>query len=174
HRVPARARKAAASPARRREIAMARTFEITVPAERVRLGADGRGQMVFSVTNRSNVVQRVSAGFAPSGATRKEWLSLSGEPQRELSAGATDQLIVDAQFPPGTAAGAYPFRLRISSANDRTSEDYDESPLVHFEMPAVATGGTRRWWIPVAAAVLIAVIAVAVILATRNRGPVVP
>lgn len=153
---------------------MSRTFEITAPAERVRLGQDGRGQMVFSVTNRSNVVERVTTSFAPSGATRAEWLSLSGEPQRELSAGATDQLIVEAQFPPATPAGAYPFRLRISSANNRTSEEYDESPLVTFEMPAVAMPKKRPWWIFAAAAAVLLVVIVAVILLTKSRGPEVP
>lgn len=148
---------------------MSRLFEISVPAERVRLGPDGRGEMVFSVANRSTAVQRVNAGFAPSGATRGEWLSLRGEAQRELSAGATDQFLVQAQFPPGTAAGAYPFRLRVASANDRTSEEYDESPLVHFEMPAVAAAKKKPWWLAAAAAAVLAVVVVAGLLATRER-----
>lgn len=152
---------------------MSRLFEITVPTERVRLSADGRGQMVFSVTNRGSVLQRVSSSFAPSGTTRGEWLSLSGEPQRDLSGGATDQFIVNAQFPPGTPGGAYPFRLRVASANNRTSEDYDESPLVNFEMPAGA-GKKKPWWIAIAAAVLLVVIAVAFLLFKRDDGPRVP
>lgn len=148
---------------------MSRVFEISVPAERVRLGADGRGEMVFSVTNRSTVVQRVSADFAPSGATRREWLSLGGEPQRELSAGGTDQFIVNAQVPPGTAPGPYPFRLRVASANNRTSEDYEESPLVQFEMPAGAAAKKKPWWIPVAAAAVLLVVVIGVVLAMRRE-----
>jgi hypothetical protein len=153
---------------------MSRIVDISVPAERVSLGNDGRGQMVFSVTNRTTAVQRVSADFAPSGATRKEWLSLTGEPQRELSAGGTDQFIVNAQLPPGTPAGTYPFRLRVSSANNRTSEEYEESPMVQFEMPAVGSVKKKPWWILAAAAAVLIVVAVTAFLLTRDRGPRVP
>lgn len=150
---------------------MNRIFDLTVPAERVRLGKDGRGEIVFSITNRSALLQRVSASLAPSGNTRAEWLSVRGEPDRELAANGTDQFIVAAQFPQGTQAGTYPFRLRVSSANSRSSEDFEESPIVQFEMPQVEDVVIKpRWWIWVAAAALLLVIGVGIVLATRNGG----
>jgi beta-lactam-binding protein with PASTA domain len=147
-------------------------YEITVPAERMRLG-DGRGQLVFSVTNRSGVAQQVNADIAPSGETRKEWLALSGESPRTLSAGGTDQFIVAARFPPDTPRGTYPFRLRVSSANSRTSEDAAESPIVYFDATGSGTGKST-WWIWVAAAVLLVVAGVVGYLVVGNRGPRMP
>ena len=143
---------------------MPRKFTITTPSETVRLGDNGRGNVVFTLTNTSGTLQPVLIRAAPLGNTQAAWLSVQ-QPEREFPSGGAAQVPVSVTVPPGTAAARYPFRLDIVSAQ-RSGEDYEEGPTVSFEVAPTAPP-PNRWWIWVAAAALLLVLGIGAWLALR-------
>lgn len=108
---------------------MARNFTITTPAETVRPGANGRADMVFTVTNTRTTPDRALVRLCPAGTTRGGWLSVTGESEREFAPGAVRQFTVAAVVPRGTPPGRNPFRLDVLSAQ-RGGEEREEGPTV--------------------------------------------
>src|SRR6185295_10423099 len=134
---------------------MARIFTITTPAETVRVGPDGHASMVFTVTNVSGIPERalvrpVSLG----GSTRAEWLSISGESEREFSAGGVQQFTVTASVPPGTPAGRHTWRLDAISAR-RAGEEREEGPVVALEVAAAPPPKKSMSWLWIVIALLV-------------------
>ena len=142
---------------------MAKSFVITTTAtEPLRADASGQARAVFTVTNTTARVVRGLAKVKPLGDTKREWLSLEGEPERDFPARGTHQFTVNFNGPatapggstPATAAqdGAtppakYAFRFDIESAQD-PDEDFAESPAVTVElMPATRREKKFPWWI---------------------------
>jgi len=141
---------------------MVKSFAITTPAtESLRPDAKGHVEVVFTVTNTTARPIRGMAKAKPMGDTKREWLGIEGETERDFAAGATEQFTVtfDAPITPGpkvetaapaatkpaagapaatgTSAGApakkYPFRLDVSSAVV-PDEDFTEGPTVTVEV----------------------------------------
>ena len=153
---------------------MARNFTITTPTEMVRVGSTGRADMVFTVTNATSAPQRALVRAMPLGTTRAEWLSIAGEAEREFAAGGVQQFTVSASFPPGTPPGRYSYRLDVLSAS-RAGEDREEGPSVAFEVVAAEEPEKKSlWWLWIAIAVLLAILAVVGYLVWRGRDDDVP
>lgn len=149
-----------------------RSFSITTPVPSIRMDASRQGTCAFAVTNALNRPMRGRATLQPTGATKPEWLSLSGDSERSFAAGETHQFSVKLTLPPGAPAGQYPFQLIVVNV-ENPDEDYTTGPTVSFEAPAAAVPVKRKkfpWWIPAAAGALVLLIVVLVI-ALRGRGP---
>jgi hypothetical protein len=152
---------------------MARNFTITTPAETVRVGPDGRGEMLFTVTNVSGIPNRGLAKLAPQGNTNSEWLTLT-DVEREFPVGGVHQFRVAANIPPGTPAGRYTWRFDVVSALKR-GEELDAGPTVAFEIGA--TEPPKKgipWWVWLAIAIGALVLAVVLFLAFRKKDPPPP
>jgi len=147
---------------------MARNFTITTPAETVRVGPDGRAEILFTVTNVSGIPNRGLARLSPMGNTNREWLTLT-DVEREFPIGGVQQYRVAANIPPGTAAGRYTWRFDVGSAL-KGGESSDAGPTVAFEVPA--TGPEKKgipWWVWVAIAVAALVAGVIAFLVWQGR-----
>jgi hypothetical protein len=144
---------------------MARIFTITTTApDSLSADAKGRAQAVFTVTNATARPIRGLAKAKPLGDTKREWLSVQGETERDFAAGSTQQFTVRFDGPRepasvtpagSTAATAeapaasvpttrkYPFRLDVSSARN-PDEDFTEGPTVNG-----SRGDDRGFVVPV-------------------------
>lgn len=148
---------------------MGRNFTITTPAETARVGADGRGEMTFTVTNTSGQPSRGMGKIAPLGNTNAEWLSLAPPPEREFAAGAVEPFRVTANVPAGTPPGRYTWRFDVISGA-KAGEVHEPGPVVAFEVAASEPPKKKMgWWIW--AAVVAAIMVIAVVLLLVFRGP---
>jgi hypothetical protein len=154
---------------------MAKSFAITTTAtSTLKVDARGHAEAVFTVTNVAPRPVRGMARAKELDDTKREWLSIAGETERDFGAGTTQQFTVNLDVPvstPPAAVGAakYPFRLDVGSAMN-PDEDFTEGPTVTVEVTPAATEikpppPRRLWWIiPVAAVVLIGIVIVAWLL----------
>ena len=152
---------------------MARNFTITTPAETVRVGPDGRGEMTFTVTNVSGFPARGLAKIAPLGNTSPEWLTMT-DVEREFPAGGVHQFRVAGAIPPGTPPGRYTWRFDVVTAV-KSGESSDAGPTVAFEVGA--TEPEKKgipWWVWVAIAVGVLVLAVVAYLLFKPEPPPPP
>jgi hypothetical protein len=167
---------------------MVKSFAITTPVtDTLRPDAKGHVEVVFTVTNTTPRPIRGMAKVKPLGDTKREWLGIEGETERDFAAAATHQFTVTFDAPPtpkadaGSAAGTsasaaakkYPFRLDVSSALE-PEEDFTEGPTVTAEVaaPAAAVPGKKfpLWIIFVILGVLLLVGGLILYLVLRNGG----
>ena len=148
---------------------MARSFAITTTAtDTLQADAQGHAQAVFTVTNSTSRPIRGLAKVKALGDTRRDWLEINGDAERDFAAGATQQFTVnfDARPEPaaapaaaGTAAGTGEaskagetptassasgvkpgkYGFRLDMASSmKSDEDFTEGPVVTVEVPALA------------------------------------
>lgn len=148
-----------------------RSFSITTPVPSIRMDASRQGTCAFAVTNALDRPMRGRATIQPTGATKPEWLSLTGPDEAAFAAGETRQYSVKLTLPPEAPAGQYPFQLVVVNV-ENPDEDYTTGPTVSFDAPAAAVPVKRKpfpWWIPAAAGAAVLLIVV-LVLALRHRG----
>jgi len=153
---------------------MAKSFTITTTAtDTLKADAKGHAEAVFTVTNATARPVRGMARTKPQGDTKREWLSIAGETERDFGGGATEQFTVkfDAAGAPG---GKYPFRLDVASALN-PDEDFTEGPTVNVEIAAATVPAPPKkkfplWIIFVIAGVVLIIIIVVIILVVRSGG----
>ena len=139
---------------------MAKSFAITTTAtEALKADAKGRAQAVFTVTNvKTRPVRGLTSAKALDG-TKREWLSVTGDSERDFAAGATAQFAVNFDAA-GAPPGKYPFRLDVASALN-PDEDFTEGPTVTVEVAAPAPPPKKKkfplWIIIVIAALVLLV-----------------
>jgi beta-lactam-binding protein with PASTA domain len=152
---------------------MPRTFNITTTASDIlKADAKGHAEAVFTVTNTTARPVRGMGRAVALESTKKEWLQISGESDRDFSAGGTQQYVVTFDAPVATAAPSgpsapaaadkYSFRLDVASARN-PDEDFTEGPPVRVELPVVKPAPPPKpfpKWIviPIAAVVLIGIV----------------
>ena len=137
---------------------MAKSFTITTTAtENLKADAKGHGQALFTVTNATPRPVRGMARPKGLGDTKREWLSIAGDSDRDFGGGGTEQFTVyfDA---PGAPAGKYPFRLDVASMSN-PDEDSTEGPTITLEVAAAAKPvpkPSRLWlWLVIVGIVLV-------------------
>lgn len=151
---------------------MPRTFNITTTASDIlKADAKGHAEVVFTVTNTTARPVRGMGRAVALESTKKEWLQISGESDRDFSAGGTQQYVVTFDAPVATAAPSgpsapaaadkYSFRLDVASGRN-PDEDFTEGPVVKVEMPlpkpVTPPKPFPKWiFIPIAAVVLIGI-----------------
>jgi hypothetical protein len=136
---------------------MAHIFAITSSTDTLPLDK-GRGNISFTVTNTTSRPLRGRAVPVPLGNTKKEWLTLGGEAERDFSSSGTHQYRIEFVAPEGTPAGKYPFRLDVLSVVN-PDEDFTEGPAVTAEIEATPAPAPPskfpKWIIPVVLLVLL-------------------
>jgi beta-lactam-binding protein with PASTA domain len=153
---------------------MATVFAITTPTDVLKLDADGHAEASFTVTNNTARPLRGLAKTRPLGDTKREWLKISGEPERDLAPGGTQQYNVTLSVPADASPGKYSFRLDVVSASN-PDEDYTEGPTVTAEvLPAPPKPPSKAWVIPVALAAVLLIVGLTVWYVSRPKKVTVP
>jgi beta-lactam-binding protein with PASTA domain len=103
------------------------------------LDRDGRGTVVFSVTNDVQRTLSVRCEVLPEGRTQAEWLRIRGSESVSLDAGETTQVVVEVQAPVGTEGGSYAFRLKAYDT-EHPDENYTEGQSASFATNGIDSG----------------------------------
>ena len=114
---------------------MAHVFHITSANNRFELDPQGHGSLTFTVSNASGRPMQARAVIVPLGGTEAGWLTIEGEPERQLSTNGTEIFVVRAAVAQGAAAGDYTFRLDVVS-EENPDEDFVEGPPVAMHVQA--------------------------------------
>ena len=136
-------------------------FTITAATNSITLGADGRGEASFTVTNISGraIRGRGQVRLVPDNPAAQGWLTLVGEAEGDLAIAATKQYTVRIQVPAGAPPASYTFRLEMIDV-DNTDEGFSEGETVTFVVPLRENGGRKfPWWIVAVVAGVIVVAA---------------
>jgi hypothetical protein len=152
---------------------MAKTFTIsTNTAETLKADPKGQAQAVFTVTNATSRPVRVMATAKPLGDTKREWLSIAGETDRDLAGSTTSQFTVNFKAP-GAPGGKYPFRLDVASAVN-PDEDFTEGQTINVEIPSLPPPPPKKpfpiWIVIVIVAAVLLIGGVILVLVLRSRG----
>ncbi len=149
---------------------MPRAFDITSAAPTAKLNASGQGELSFTVSNALGRPVRARINLVPEGNTKREWLSIAGEPERDFAADGTQQVTVRVNAA-GAPQGTFSFHVLVSSLNN-PDEEYANGPTVSVEAPAAAPPPKKfPWWIVALAAGVVVIIAVAAIIFSKAKGP---
>jgi beta-lactam-binding protein with PASTA domain len=140
---------------------MARTFAITAAGSQVTVNPDGKGEMTFTVTNSTDRSPRGLLRVRPLDNAKSQWLSISGDAERQFLPQSTQQVLVKIELPPGTPQGSYAFRLDAISV-DNPDDDYSEGPTVGLKIGLPKPTRPFPWKILVAACVALIVISLGV------------
>jgi len=129
------------------------------------------GSATFSVTNKSGQPLAGRVSILPQGDAKAAWFEIGGEKERSFAASETQKISVDIKAPANAPVGDYKFRLRVVNVND-PDNDYTDSPVVTFNVPAVDGPPPFPWWIlAVVGAVLLVVVVGGVIAYVVFSGP---
>ena len=146
---------------------MASVFNITSGSSTVRLDAQQRGEVAFTVSNTSGRYLRGRAKLVPQDPSQKDWLKVSGEPERDFPVSGAQRFSVAVAVPPGGKEGKYTFRLDAVSVQN-PDEDYTEGPTVAFTVAKRQAPRRFPWWI--AAAVIVVLLAGGLTVWLLERG----
>lgn len=148
----------------------ARKFTITADNEPVTLGAKGRGEVSFTVSNTSTHPMRGQARLAVLGSTQLDWLHIKGEVERNFSGYEAHQFVVQMTPPADTASGMYKFRLDVFSVQN-PDDDFAMGPVVSFQVAERDPWGDKpppnlKWlfWVLLSALGVVGVVVLAVAL----------
>jgi hypothetical protein len=150
---------------------MPRSFAITTSAPSVQLDGSGQGELVFTVLNTLGRPVRVWAVIEPEGQLPRGWLSLIGEPERELAPDGTQSYGVKILAPPGAPQGSYSFRLIVVNV-ENPNEEFAVGPLVSFELrhPVAPPRTKSPIWVAFLAAGVLLITVGAISVGTLLRG----
>lgn len=156
---------------------MTRLFDITTTHDSIELDAQGKGKVVFTVTNATTAPQRAMFKLRALDSGQAGWLSLAGEAERDFSPGMVHQVEVAIAMPADAAERRFRMRLdALSAANPE--EHFVESQLVSVSAPAPKVAppspGMPKWVWLVVALVVLAIAGVVGYLLMRKKTPTDP
>ena len=147
---------------------MPSAFAITPAASTLRLDAQGRGELSFTVTNTSGRPLRGRAKVQAQDPSQQAWFRLDGEPERNFAADkSTDQFVVKVNAPPNTPPGKAVMHLDMSSV-ENPDEVFTIGPMVSCEL--IRQDVVKKkipWWVYAVGAGVV-VLLIAVLLLTRT------
>ncbi|HYY58703.1 MAG TPA: PASTA domain-containing protein [Pyrinomonadaceae bacterium] len=174
---------------------MARSFAITTTAtDTLQADAQGHAQAVFTVTNSTSRPIRGLAKVKALGDTKRDWINIEGEAERDFAAGTTQQFTVNFDAKPepaaapaaaGTAAGTSAaskagetptassasgvkpgkYSFRLDVASSmKSDEDFTEGPVVTVEVPALAAPVKKKFPIWIIPVIAVVLIALGLTL----------
>lgn len=144
----------------------------------VACAGDGTAEHVFNVKNATNRAFKVGLQLSTSEPVREEWLQIEEPAERALDVKAMTQVTVKIQVPSDCAPGKYNYRLRVFDP-DQPGEIYTDGDAVFFEVSKKQeevikkdepTGKSFKWWIPVAVAVGVVLVA-GILFIVLSSGP---
>jgi hypothetical protein len=139
---------------------------------------DGTAEHVFNVKNATDKAIRVCMQLSIDEPASAKWLQLEGATEHELDVEAMTQVSVKIKVPPDCAPGKYSYRLRVFDP-DQPGENYTEGDPVFFEVSRKQegvikkeepTGKPFKWWIPVAIAAGVVLVA-GILFLILSSGP---
>jgi hypothetical protein len=148
------------------------SFTIGLSAsDTLKADAKGHAEAVFTVTNATARPVRGMARAKALADTKREWLSIGGETERDFGGGGTEQFSVSFDAA-GAPPGKYQFRLDVASAIN-PDEDFREGPTATVEVgaaafPAAPAKKFPLWVIPVILGVVVIIGVLVLILALRS------
>jgi len=152
------------------------TWQISPGAQRLEL-KDGRGEVVFTVSNPGPVDRRATVEIVGSDQAQGSWFTVP-EPQQVIPLSGSKQFTVIVEPDEKAPAGAHWLAGRVYSADAAPEEDSVISDRVTFEIkPPAERPKSKSWlWALIAGTVsLVVVVGVVLFLVLRNEGPeVVP
>ena len=140
---------------------MAKLFQITRPDGMSTVKLDSQGQATVQYTVK-NVSARVIDGRAvlvslsprpPDGPVEKGWVKVDGRAEKRFDVNEEQIFTVKIAVPPNTPAGSYTFRQDVVWV-DKPDEG-DQGQTVGFTVTMTPSPPPIRWWIPVAAGVVV-------------------
>jgi eukaryotic-like serine/threonine-protein kinase len=140
---------------------VARSFTIETTTDSLKADAKEPAKVAFTVINVASRPVRALATVKPLGDTKREWLSIAGETERDIGRGDKERFTVIFNTA-GAPAGTYQFRLDVASAV-APEEDFTNGPTVTVEVaarPIVKPKPFPKWIIPVIAGVVLLIGAV--------------
>lgn len=145
---------------------MPNIFDITPATFAVQLDAQGRGEVVYTVSNKSESPLRGRAVAVALGATQSAWLQVEGDAEHDFAVDGTHPYTVRVAVPAGNPPGQYDVRLLVASVAN-PQEEFTEGQTVSFELlpPDKAKKLTQpiQWLRVLLSAFLAAVISLAII-----------
>jgi hypothetical protein len=148
---------------------MPRAFDITAVTDSIRLGATGKGEVAFTVSNALRAPMRARASVVPGAGAKAEWFTLAGDAERDFPPDGTQQFTVQVHAPPGTPPGRLTFHLLVVDVTD-PDERYAEGPSTGFEVVAAPPPKKPFPWMWVALAAGVVLILGTVIGILSSRG----
>lgn len=148
---------------------MPRAFAITAATPSIRVDAGKEGEFSFTVSNALGRPVRARFRALPEGATQASWLSIVGEPERDFTPDATQQITVKVRPPATTAQGTYPFHLLVASVSN-PDEEYAEGPSVSVEVSPAVPPKPFPWWLVALAAGVVVIAGGGILLFSILRG----
>ena len=144
---------------------MAHVFDVTAASDNVRLDGKGQAGVAFTVTNVSGRPLKGHANPVPSDPSAKQWITITGDTDRDFAAGASQQFKVQVAVPTAAKPGKYNFRLDVVST-ENPDEDYTQGPTVAFELKAQAPKEHKPfpWWILIVGFVVLIALGVGLFL----------
>jgi|GEM_PF-5809105 len=131
----------------------------------VKCGKDGRAAHVFNVKNSMETRIRISTQVAANAPAETAWLTIEGEPERDLDPDTMTQVVVNIEVPDGCKPGKYSYRLRVFDP-DNPGEKFVDGENVYFEVeektPVPPPVEKKKRWIPYAAAGIVLVVVIGV------------
>jgi len=129
---------------------------------------DGSGAVTFTVTNPTDVEDRVVLTVTPLDGAAAEWFTVE-RPQRTVDGHGSVVISVTVSVPPDTAAGTYAFQGVAYSADSDPSESSATSKRIEVPVgtPVPPQHGPR-WPYLVAALAVVLVVGVVAFLLTRG------
>ena len=127
---------------------MARPFIITTAQGKIKLNEQGRGKVSFTVSNETGRPLKAQIKPKPLNAAKQEWLTVTGETERDFPAEGSQQVTVEVAIPAGTPEGKFDFRLDVASIYN-PEDEYSEGPTVALEFSGVDGPEKKKfpWWI---------------------------
>ena len=137
------------------------TWQIGESGTEVKLDAQGRGQITFTVTNTGTAQDRSVLTITPLDGAAESWFTVE-EPQRAVPAEQSAAYTCDVLADPSVAPGTYAMQAVVYSADRDPGETSATSRRVTIvkEQPAEPPKGTPWWAFLVVAVILLIVIAV--------------
>src|SRR3954452_18568779 len=146
---------------------MARYFDITALTTLISLDAERKGQASFTVTNATNASIRGDAVVIPKSGAKQEWFTID-HASRHYDPGASEQLTVSIDAGMDAAPATYGFQLRVLLGGGVPEEQFDDGPLVKFDVteipaqpppppPPPAKRGIP-WWVFLIAGLIVLVV----------------
>jgi len=118
---------------------MARTFSITTTANRLDLGQERRGEVVYTVSNAGERRVQARAMVWTRAPAQRAWYSLAGEPERDLPPSGTHSFLVRVAVPRDAPEGEVVLRLDVMDV-EHPDETYTEGQAVTVAIPRLPLG----------------------------------
>jgi serine/threonine protein kinase len=137
-----------------------KTFTIMTSSDRLKTDNKGHAEAAFIVTNTRTRPVRCVAMATALDSTKREWLKIIGEAERDFAAGDTQQYVVMVDLPtaPATPTDKYGFRLNVASVTN-PDEDFAIGPIIRVTVPGpqpVPKNAFPKWiFIPIAAGIVL-------------------